>query len=160
MSALPSMAQLRVASYGLPVANAAKVVPSNTIGTIYTVTGGRILLTSLLGVVSTAIVGTPTLSVGATPSGGASAPTALCTATSISGAAVGTALSLPDLVSGALAVAASGVIGSPGVTIDQGGIAMVSAGVITTTTSAAATGAISWLLTYLPLDSGAVVTAA
>jgi hypothetical protein len=159
MSVFPSGLQLRERNYGLIVPNVAKTVPSSATGTIFTVVG-RILLTSLVGQVSTAIVGTPTLSVGVTPTGGASAPTALCTATSISGAAVGTILCLPKLQASALIVSASGVGSTMGNPLDTGGLCLVSAGAITITTSAAATGAITWSLQYMPWDATAVVTAA
>ena len=158
MSVFPSGLQLRQKAYRLIVGNVAKTVPNGALGTIFTV-AGRILLTSLVGQVSTAIVGVPTLSVGVTPTGGASAPTALCTATSISGAAVGTILCLPKLQASALIVA-SGVGSTMGNPLDAGGLCLVSAGAITITTSAAATGAITWSLQYLPLDATAVVTAA
>ena len=159
MSVFPSGLQLRQEAYGLIVNNVAKTVPNGALGTIFTV-AGRILLTSLVGTVSTAIVGTPTLSVGVTPTGGASAPTALCTATSISGATVGTILCLPDAQASALIVAASGVGSNIGAPLDAGGLCLVSAGAITITTSAAATGAITWSLQYMPWDATATVTAA
>jgi hypothetical protein len=46
-----------------------------------------------------------------------------------------------------------------GVPIINGGIATVSPGVININTSATTTGAMSWTLMYVPIDSAALVTA-
>jgi hypothetical protein len=160
MSAIPTGAQLRGASYGLVVAGAAKTIPASTFQNIFTVTGGRILLTSLSGVVTTVIGGTvTTLSVGVTPTGGSLSAAALASATAITSAAVGTLIAVPDVVAGALVVSASGVSATAGVSISSGGICLVSAGVINVSTSATTTGAIQYTLTYIPIDPGAVVTA-
>jgi hypothetical protein len=161
MSVTPSTAELRAANYGTFYTNSStKGLPSNGYGTIFTVLGGRILVTCLIGVLTQTVVGTPTLSVGVNPvSLGANQATALCTATSISGAVNGTALAVPDAVTSALIVAASGVIPSPGVTLGQGGIAIVSVGTITMTTSATiSAGSVTWTMAYVPIDSGVTVT--
>jgi len=169
VSVFPSGTQLREALFGLLVTGPSKTIPGAGLQTIFNVTGGRILLTSLLGLVSvTAIGGTATtLSVGVTPTGGASAPTALCTATAITSSVVGTTFIVPPAQGSALiVVGASGVQAGGSATafgagqIANGGLCLVSAGVITITTSATTTGAVTWACTYMPYDAAAAVTAA
>lgn len=160
MSVFPKGLQLMEANYGLIVTGGPKTLPATGSGDIFTVTGGRVLVTSLVGQVSTAIQNQAcTLSVGYNP---ASSPetTALCTATSIANLAVGVMVALPAAITSALVVAANaGVLAAPGKTISSSGIAVVAAGTIDVTTSATNTGAIIWTVTYIPYDTGASVTA-
>lgn len=167
MSVFPRPAEIFGATYGLAVTGGAKTLPATGTGGIFTVAGGRVVVTSLTAVVSTAIQNQAcTLSVGNTPSGGSHATTSLCTATSIINLAVGTSLAVPLLQSSALLVgAASGVLpgngsGSAlGVAAVNGGLCMVPAGTIDVTTSATNTGAITYTVTYVPYDAGASITA-
>lgn len=167
MSVFPRAAELFGAYYGFLVTGGAKALPASGTGHIFTVAGGRVIITTLTGVVSTAIQNQAcTLSAGNTPTGGSAATTSLCTATSIANAAVGTSIANPVTLTNALIVGgASGVLtgtgsGSAlGVPISSGGIAIVPAGTIDVTTSATNTGAITWSVTYLPYDVGATITA-
>jgi hypothetical protein len=168
MSVTPSALQLREANFGFLVSGGAKTLPASTTGHIFTVAGGRIILTSLVGTVTTVIqTQACTISVGNTPSGGSGAATSLSIASaSVSALAVGATLALPPAQASALFFgAASGVLpgnGSGtalGVPVSSGGIAVVPAGTIDWTTSATNTGAISWSVTYVPFDVGATVTA-
>lgn len=169
MSVFPTGTQLRETLFGLLVSGASKTIPQTGLQTVFNVGGGRILLTSLLGLVSVTPIGgvATTLSVGVTPTGGASAPSALCTATAITSSPVGTTLLVPPAQASALiVVGASGVQAGGSATafgagqIANGGVALVSAGAITVTTSASTTGAITWSITYMPYDAAAFVTAA
>jgi hypothetical protein len=159
MSVNATPLQLRQAHFGAYAFEPAKTIPQTTFSNIFTVTGGHIMVTGLIGTVTTAIGGTATtLSVGVTPSGGSLAATALCTATAITSLAVGAVVALPAVVTNALIVGgASGVLVAPGVPILNGGIAIVSPGVISISTSASTTGAMSWALSYVPIDIGAAV---
>ncbi|GGU13233.1 hypothetical protein [Streptomyces violascens] len=149
-------AQLRRLLLGTAVAGAAKTVPQNATGTIFTVAGGRVLVTGLVGKVTTVIGGTtPSAKLVATPTVGSAND--LCTATAITADEVGTLYSIPGPTGSALGVSGSG---SGGVT-GQTAPVIVAAGTIGVNISAAdATGAIQWTLTYVPLDDGATVTAA
>ncbi len=149
-------AQLRRLVLGTAVAGAAKTVPQNATGTIFTVAGGRVLVTGLVGKVTTVIGGTtPSAKLVATPTVGSAND--LCTATAITADEVGTLYSIPGPTGSALGVSGSG---SGGVT-GQTAPVIVAAGTIGVNVSAAdATGAIQWTLTYVPLDDGATVTAA
>lgn len=166
MSVVPSGLQIRQADYGPIVTGAAKSIPQTGSQDIFTVVNGRVLVTSLVGVVSTVIGGTvTTLSVGVQPTGGSRVTTKLCTAVAITSLALGAMVAVPNLITGALVVGdASGVMaggssGGTGVPVRSGGIAVVSTGTIGVTTSANNTGAIVWSVTYVPYDSGAAITA-
>lgn len=166
MSVFPRPAELFGAYYGYQVTGGAKTLPATGNQQIFTVAGGRVIITSLTAVVSTAIQNQAcTLSVGNTPSGGSVAVTSLATATSIANAALGASLAVPPnlgalLVGGASGVlVANGATSALGVPISSGGIALVPAGTIGVTTSATNTGAITYSITYVPYDTGATVTA-
>jgi hypothetical protein len=171
MSVLDQALQLREGFYGAVVTEPAKVLPATGIVSIFNVNNGPVLITSLIGLVTTACSATATtVTVGVTPAGGTSAPAALATAGTITSLPVGAFVGLDPFASAApvaLAVApASGVVqggniplGGAGVSLHNGGIAMVSAGVITITTNATNTGAFAWYLTYAPVVAGANVTA-
>lgn len=156
MSVLISGDQLRTVVLGTLVAGTAKTVPQNATSTIFTVSGGRVAITSLVGKVTTVIGGTtPALKLVATPTTGTAND--LCTAGTITSDEVGTLYALPGGTGSALNISGSGSGGVTGQTTPV----IVAAGTIGVNDSAAdATGAIQWQLTYVPLDNGASVTAA
>jgi len=140
---------------GYPVFKAAQNLPQNATSTLYTVTGGAVLVTFMAGLVTTALGGTVTsLSLGNTPTGGANASASLATSAVVTSKAVGTWY---------VPAWAAGVAGAP----IQGNVvnanpstfsAMVPAGVITWTTTASDTGQMVWYLYFLPLDTGAAIS--
>lgn len=160
-------AQLFASNYGVLVTGGPKTLPASTTGHLFTVSGGRVLITSVTGVVSTAIQAqASTLSVGNTPTGGSASVASIAAAiTSISGLPVGTSLAAPPFSSGSpAALVASGANGvltgvDTGVSLELGGICLVPAGTIDCTTSATDTGAVVWTVGYVPYDAGATVTA-
>lgn len=155
MSVLNDPLAFRKALFGLLVAGAAKTVPQNATTTIFTVSGGRILVTSLVGKVTTVIAGTtPALKLIATPTVGTLND--MCAALTITATEVGTLFCLPGPTGSALngVISKSGSVSGP--TVAQ----IVAVGTIGMNVSAAdATGAIQWQLTYVPLDDGATVVA-
>lgn len=156
MSVIVQSDQLRAILLGTRVANSAgKTVPQNATSTIFTVSGGRIAITSLTGKVTTVIGGTtPALKLVATPTVGTAND--LCTAGTITADEVGTQYSLPGPTGSALSISGSG---SGGVT-GQTAPVIVAPGTIGVNDSAAdATGAIQWTMTYVALDNGATVVA-
>lgn len=150
--------QIRTAAAGFRIQGAAKTVPQNATSTIFTVTGGRIQVACLLGVVTTVIGGTtPALKLIATPTTGTAND--MCTALTITSDEAGMMVVLPAAVGSALIGAAStgksGSVSGPG----YGG-QIVAPGTIGMNVSAAdATGAIQWTLVYVPLDNAAQVAA-
>lgn len=161
-------AQLFATAYGVLVTGGAKALPATTSGDIFTVTGGRVIITSLTGVVSTVIQAqATTLSVGNKPAGGSSAVATLCATADLNGKPVGTSLAVPLAKASALIVSGAdgtlvwnGSSGAQGNAFSSGGLALVPAGTIQVTTGASSTGAITWSATWVPYDAGASLVAA
>lgn len=146
----------RLISLGIKVEEPAAVLPATGTQHIFNVNGGRVLVTGLLGQVTTVCSGTATtVSIGTTPTVGTTNTTGLCTATAITSLEVGSLVSLP-LTKGALAVGANG---GAGVQITGDGGIVVPAGQIDVVTSATNTGAFKWTIFYVPIDDGANITA-
>jgi hypothetical protein len=113
-------------------------------------------VTSLVGIVTTVIGGAANLNLTHTPTGGAAGDVAGPTA--IDADAVGTIYTVSgvavDLVSSASAAAPSVTYGL------ASGKFVLPAGSLKQKTSAVQTGAIAWHITYVPIESGAALTAA
>lgn len=147
--------QVLHATRGFLVTRAAALTPATTIQTIFNITGGRVLLTSLTGLVVVVMPGTVnTITVGVTPTfSGTSAPAALSSAGTVTSLAAGSPLS-SKLDGAALVVTPAGGLIAPTPYL-------ACAGAITiTTTATSATGTIQWEVVYVALDSGAAVAAA
>jgi hypothetical protein len=134
------------------VVNPGKVLPATGTGNLFAVTG-VVLVTGLFGIVSTVFSVTnvsPTLGVTGAPAAIAAAPVAAMTAT-----AVGSVLIPAPKLGGALpaAVAAQEAVAAAGVFV-------VNAADITITTNATNTGAITWVLNYMPLYPGTAASVA
>lgn len=148
--------QLRLLEYGTQVLKAAQALPQTATSTLFTVTGGRIIITSLAGTVSTVIGGTATtLALGTAPTVGTAATGGIASATAVTSKEAGTHIWLPSAAGSALNVGANAGAAAQ---LLGGQAYVVSAGTLTWTTSASTTGAISWALTYIPLDDGAAVS--
>lgn len=155
MSVLTDPAAYLRLLFGVTIFGGAKTVPQNATTTIFTVAGGRVVVTALTGKVTTVIGGTaPALKLIATPTVGTLND--MCAALTITGSEVGTQFTLPGLPATALygTISKSGSVAGPVQT------QIVAAGTIGMNVSAAdATGAITWTLCYAPLDTGATVVA-
>lgn len=140
--------------YGIKVDRDAAVLPATAAGTIFTVTGGRVVVKALVGEVTTVCDSTATtLKVSSSPTTGTAVD--LTSATAVTSKEVGSLISLPLTLGGALSVNNAGAGQIPGAVAF-----VVPAGSITVTTSATNTGAVKWTLLYVPLDDGASVAAA
>jgi hypothetical protein len=138
--------QLRELLYGSQVIKAAAVVPQSSTA-LFTVSGGNVLVTSLIGFVTTVFTGTATtLSMGAGSPG-----ITIHDATILTSAALGSFVT-PLVASG---VATAGVVGLS--TFLPTSPLVVGAN-INYEASAGNTGQIEWYLTYVPLDTGASVS--
>lgn len=128
----------------------AAALPADTTATIFTVTG-KCLVTSIVGEVTTGIqnqaCNLKISNLVTTPSGTVD----LCANGAIANAAVGTQLVLPAAFATALAVDTAGAAVLP---IVQD---IVLAGTIILTTSATNTGAVKWLIRWIPLEPGAMI---
>jgi hypothetical protein len=154
MSVIVQGDQLRTINFGVRVANASpKTLPASTTGTLFTVAGGRVLVTSIVGVVTTAIQAQANaIKLVATPTVGS--VNDLSGTVESSAAAVGSQFSPLGLAGDALVKSTGG-----GVSGLRNPL-IVAAGTIGLNAAATNTGAIQWTLTYVPLDNGASVTAA
>lgn len=148
---------------GTPVDRAAAADPQNVWLPIFTIAGGLVLITSLVGV-RTII-----------QAGGASnmqlrhsvGPTVLCAATAITGNAVATIYDITGIAADNLIIGAAGVpitgglagsVGGGGNSID--GIKVGAGTIDVTMTAVAGTGSTRYVCHYIPIDSGATVVAA
>lgn len=147
--------QLRTLQLGNLVTKSAAVVPNASAANLFVVSGGAVLITSLVGKVATVFTSTvTTLNMGPAPTTGTANATGIHNATVLTSAALGAWIT-PTLASG---VATAGVVAN-GISWPEldGGDFIVDAGNITYQASAANTGQITWYLTYVPLDNGASV---
>lgn len=155
MSVIISGSQVRQILLGTKVDRSTATIPQTATQNIFTVTGGRILVTGLLGEVTTVIGGTATtLKVSTAPTTGTAVD--LTSATAITSKEVGSQATLPLTAAAALVVNNGGGGGQ----LPTHAPYVVPIGSITITTSASTTGAIKWSLTYIPLDDAASVAAA
>lgn len=139
---------LRNNIYGTKLERVAATLPATTTTTYFTITGGRILLTTLVGEVTTATGATAT-TLAVNLVGSVNGLTqVLCNATSVTSLSLGT-----DYAFSALASAP--VIGAA---FNQNNETVLTPGTIQFVTSATNTGAFRWTLMYIPLDDGATVT--
>lgn len=157
MSVIIQGYELRTIAFGPQVLKAAQTLPQTATSTLYTVSGGSVLVTSLLGVVSGVATGSTvtTLALGTAPTTGTASTTSIATAVAITSLEIGSWVA-PQASSGkggALVVGANA-----GATLFLANPFVVPAGAITWTTSASDTGKIAWYLTYVPLDTGASVS--
>ena len=145
-------------AYGLKVEKAAAALPQTTVGNLFTVTGGRVVVTSILGEVVTIIQNQANnTKLSSNPTTGSTVD--LCAVVDVANLEAGGFLSLtPDLdatpFSVALAKQNAGAISLPVCGI------VVPAGAIELNCAASNTGTVKWMLSYVPLDSGAAVAAA
>jgi hypothetical protein len=158
MAVLSSTSAYRQLVLGLKVDKATGTLVTSTT-TLFTISGGRVLITSLVGRVTTAI--------GATASNAKLVynPTAagtsfdMCTAVAIETDAVEQTYYIAGSVASPGALLVGGAVGQANPVFEDG--YLVQAGTIEQNLSADPVGgAITWSLTYVPFDDGAAVVAA
>lgn len=143
--------QLRTVVLGTRVEKATGTLAAET-KTLFNVTGGKCLITSLVGEVTTAITVANSYKLQSNPTTGTTSD--LVAATDI-----GTTDTPAGSLLGFDGIKASSIQQGPGsvpvmmrpIAINTGTIEHVSAG---------SDGAITWVLTYVPIDDGAAITAA
>ena len=143
--------QLRLANYGTQVNRTAGNLPATTNAALFNVVGGRILLQSIVGLVTTVVQAQAnTLSLTTLSTTGA-VTTNLTAGIDITGAVVGNQYGITGVRTDAA------LLGSNVPTSNE---LCITVGSIRWATTATSTGAFSWSLLYIPLDDGAYVTAA
>ena len=146
--------QLRTLLLGTKVDRAAANLPQTATGALFTVTGGRVLITSIVGEVTTNVQAQANaVKLVATPSG-SGAVNDLSGTVDINGLAAGGLLGATGLAGDALVKSTGG-----GVSNLRNPV-VIAAGAIGLNAAASNTGQVKWSLTYLPLDNGASVAAA
>lgn len=148
--------QLRTMNLGLRVSKATGTLTAATVS-LFTVAGGECLITSMYGLVTTSITVANTYYLQLAPTAGQTAQ--LCTSLDI-GTTDTTAGGL--LTFGASSATAPPKLMSPSTA--AGGYGQALSAVVTTGNiqhvSAGTDGAITWVLTYVPLTDGATIVAA
>lgn len=155
MSTIVAGPQIRQINLGIKVDKATAALPQTNVQTLFTITGGRILLTSILGEVTTIIQAQANATkLKSVPTTGTTVD--LCATKDITGLEVGGFLSLvPDLDATPFSVALdqqnAGAIVMPGVGI------ILPIGALKLDCAASNTGNVKWSMTYIPYDDGASV---
>jgi len=143
---------IRKVQFGLQVNRATAALPASTTGGLFTIATGRVLLTGIIGEVTTVIqtqaCNTKLLH---TPTTGTAVD--LCAVLNITADEVGCLYGITGLFSDAMvgANAGAGVYPRNPVVLPIGTLGL--------NTAATNTGSVKWTVTYVPLDDGATVTA-
>ena len=136
---------------GLSAEKAAATLPATTTQTIFTVTGGRVLVTLLLGEVTTIIQAQANnLKVTSAPTVGTAVD--LASNLDVNGKEAGTLLLVEGDGTALVGANAGAALNAVGI-----GAVVVPVGVIRIETSATNTGATKWHIRYIPIDVGATV---
>lgn len=143
---------LRFARPGLLVTRPAAALPQSGAAPLFTISGGMVLLIDIVGVVTTVIqTQTNNTKLISNPTVGTDVD--ICAALNISADAVGDVYTITGTFSDAL-------VGAGAAAAAQAKPVILPAGTLDLSCSASNTGAIRWVLHYLPLEDGATVRAA
>jgi hypothetical protein len=151
MSVLIQGDQLRTILFGNRVEKSTGTLAASTIS-LFTVSGGKVLITSITGEVTTAITVANSYKLQHNPTTGTTSD--LCAATDI-----GTTDTPAGSLLGFQGLAGDSIIQGPGKIATLKQPLVLTAGVIESV-SAGTDGVINWVLTYVALDNGASVAAA
>jgi hypothetical protein len=153
VSVLIQGSQLRTIGLGTQVSRATATLPQSTTGTLFTVSGGRILLTSIVGEVTTAIQNQANnTKLVSTPTTGTAVD--ICAVLDIANDEAGCLYGITGIFSDAMVGA------NAGATTLQQRATVIPVGTIKLSCAASNTGSVKWVMTYIPLDDGASVAAA
>ena len=156
MTTLIKNADVRLISAGILVSRATATLPATAAQNIFTISGGRILLVSLVGEVTTIIQAqSTTVKVTSTPTTGSAIDMSSAVG-DINALEVGGRISLANPPAAATALVKT----NAGYTNLSAVFTIVPPGSISYTTGATSTGSLKWDLIYVPLDNGAQVVAA
>ncbi len=137
---------------GLQLDRETATLPASVYGALFTIVGGRILLTSIIGQVTTAIQGSAVnIKITATPTTGTAVDIATDLACISDG--IGTLYGINAYV-GAMVSGEEGAVAMPVNSI------IIPVGTLGITTNATRTGSVKWSITYVPYDDNAYVTVA
>lgn len=155
MSVILQGNQVRAIELGFSVTSAITALPATTTVDLFVVSGGRVVVTSLTGVVTTIVQAQANaIKLVATPTTGTAND--MCATLDINAAEVGAQVSLD----GVLATALQGAVNKSGSVGFMTKRQIVAIGKIRLNAAATNTGAITWTVTYIPLDNGAAIASA
>ena len=147
--------QLRKLLYGIKLDRPTAIMPATAYGAIFNILGGRIILTGLVGEVTTVIqTQACNLSVVSTPTVGTAV--ALCAVLNVTAAEVGCLFGLDGTQATPLFSIPAGA-GGTYVMAQRWALPIGTLGLLTSATN---TGSIKWTITDVPRDDGAYVTVA
>lgn len=153
MSVLNPGGALRSALFGLAVERATAALPQTTQSALFTVTGGRVLVTSIVGEVTTVIqTQANNTKIVSNPTTGTDVD--LCAVLDITADQVGCLYGITGIFSDAMVGA------NAGATVVPQRAVVVPIGTIDLSCAASNTGSVKWKITYVPLDDGAAIAAA
>jgi len=151
MSVIIQGYQLREIAFGQQVTSTVTGLTSGATSA-WTVSGGKVIVTSLVGVVTTVVQSqTTAVKFQAVPTTGTTVD--MCATLDLNAAEVGALLS----VDGVLATALQGGVSKSGAVGLMTKAQVVAPGAIKINSGATSTGAITWTLTYIPYDTGASI---
>ena len=139
--------QMLGAKLDRPTAN----IPQNGQYALFNITGGKVLMTLIVGEVTVDIGSTVSLKLIATPTVGTA--TDLCAAVDMASCVKGDLLGITGTPGDNMLVANKSAIQA----MLTGGV-ILTPGVLDLDTTASTTGKVTWLITYIPLDDGAEMT--
>lgn len=153
MSVLNDGDAFRKALFGLAVERATAALPQTTQSALFTVTGGRVLVTSIVGEVTTVIqTQANNTKIVSNPTTGTDVD--LCAVLDITADQVGCLYGITGIFADAMVGA------NAGATVVPQRAVVVPIGTIDLSCAASNTGAVKWKITYVPLDTGAAIAAA
>lgn len=160
MAALDNGAGFRKSIFGVRVSRATAALPQTTQSALFNIVGGRVLLTGILGEVTTVIQNQANnTKLVANPTAGSDVD--LCAVTDVANLEVGgklTAVAGPVAAPFGIALVKT-LAGASPFGFGTHAIAL-AVGTLDLSCAASNTGSVKWELTYVPLDNGATITAA
>jgi len=142
---------------GYRVDRATDTLPASTDEALFTITGGRVLVTGLIGEVTTAIQNQANVTKLKFNPDATGADVDLCATLDIANDAVGTLYSITGDFSDAMK---DGLNALESDAMLEHGRVVLSEGALEIDCGATNTGSVAWTLFYVPLDTGAAVSAA
>lgn len=153
MSVLDNLKGMRMSVLGARVERADASLPQTAAEALFTVTGGKVLITGIVGEVGTVIeTQANNTKLTANPTVGTSVD--ICAVLSITADEAGTLYSITGTLTDALVGTTAGAVAA------QAKNVIVNAGTIDLNCAASNTGTIAWTVFYVPIDDGAAIEAA
>lgn len=151
MSVLRNNDAARLSSMGVLISKATGTLASET-KTLFNITGGLVLVTAIVGKVTTAITVANSYKLQANPTTGTTSDLVAATDIGTTDTPAGSLLGFDGVKASSIQQGPGSVpLLMRGIAVDIGTIEHVSAGT---------DGAITWYITYVPIQDGAVITAA